>query len=212
MNTIKIYRDNDAENPRDFMEHASRMAYKHRNYILGDEQIAEPIEWLESKLNTPQQGEYTNQRLKSLEERFFKEFIALPLYIYDHSGVSISTTPFSCQWDSSKVGYIYISLKDAREERCVKRITKKVREQILESLNSQVETYNTYLNGDVFRFEIENEEGENVDSCSGFYGADHKESGLIDYLDQTDFGFDNTEDFTKFINSLKISYDFEFEY
>lgn len=212
MNTIKIYRDNDAENPRDFMEHASRMAYKHRNYILGDEVISEPIEWLESKLKTQHKGEYTNQRLNELEERFFTEFIAQPLYVYEHSGISISTTPFSCKWDSGKVGYIYITPKDAREERGVKRITKKVREIILNDLNSQVQTYNTYLNGDVFRFEVFDEEGEEIDSCGGFYGSDHKENGMLDYLNSKDFGFDNVEDFTKFINSIEISYDFEYQY
>ena len=34
--------------------------------------------------------------------------IILPLYLYDHSGITIQTTPFSCPWDSGQVGFIYM--------------------------------------------------------------------------------------------------------
>lgn len=30
----------------------------------------------------------------------------LPLYVYDHSGVRLNTTGFSCPWDSGQVGWI----------------------------------------------------------------------------------------------------------
>ena len=31
----------------------------------------------------------------------------LPLYLYDHSGITMNTTGFSCPWDSGQVGWIY---------------------------------------------------------------------------------------------------------
>lgn len=35
------------------------------------------------------------------------KYVILPLYLYDHSGITISTVPFSCPWDSGQVGWIY---------------------------------------------------------------------------------------------------------
>ena len=35
------------------------------------------------------------------------KYVILPLYLYDHSGITISTGPFSCPWDSGQVGWIY---------------------------------------------------------------------------------------------------------
>ena len=34
-----------------------------------------------------------------------QEFAALPLFLYAHSGISISVTPYHDQWDSGQVGY-----------------------------------------------------------------------------------------------------------
>ena len=34
------------------------------------------------------------------------KYVILPLYLYDHSGITISTGPFSCPWDSGQVGWI----------------------------------------------------------------------------------------------------------
>jgi hypothetical protein len=41
--------------------------------------------------------------------------IVLPVYMYDHSGTALSTTPFSCRWDSGQVGYIYVDYTDIRK-------------------------------------------------------------------------------------------------
>ena len=36
MKSLKIYYDTCPENPRQFIDYTSKIAYKHRNYILGD--------------------------------------------------------------------------------------------------------------------------------------------------------------------------------
>lgn len=47
---------------------------------------------------------------------FVKEYYTiLPLYLYDHSGLTMNTSGFSCRWDSGQVGWIYCS-----HERCEK--------------------------------------------------------------------------------------------
>lgn len=35
--------------------------------------------------------------------------VMLPIYLYDHSGITISTSAFSCRWDSGLVGFIFCS-------------------------------------------------------------------------------------------------------
>ena len=54
--------------------------------------------------------------VKELVEIVKEENVILPLYLYDHSGITMNTTGFSCGWDSGVVGFIYCSKKDFREE------------------------------------------------------------------------------------------------
>ena len=53
-----------------------------------------------------------------VEEYLIKEekaIVILPLYLYDHSGITISTAPFSCNWDSGQIGFIYTTEKRIKE-------------------------------------------------------------------------------------------------
>ena len=40
-------------------------------------------------------------------------YTILPLYLYDHSGLSMNTSGFSCPWDSGQVGWIYCNNEKA---------------------------------------------------------------------------------------------------
>lgn len=99
-----------------------------------------------------------------------KSNIVLPVYIYDHSGITISTTGFSCPWDSGQVGIIYISRKDAIKEWgktiCTASVVRKARER----LALEIETLDQYITGDVYGYVVEDPQGEETDSCWGFYG------------------------------------------
>lgn len=123
-------------------------------------------------------------------------YVALPLYLYDHSGITISTTPFSDQWDSGQVGFIYADKAKARET-CGRDLTD---EEIADVLRAEVTTYDQYLTGDIYRFEIEREvpfkkvyddgrevedaEWHYVDSCGGFYGSDPVKSGMTGHVNK----------------------------
>ena len=184
MQKLFIIRQSYPMNPREDADMLGTIAYIHSRYELGEEKISDPIEWLEEKLGLQSKGIYTNERLAELEERFFSEFIALPLYLYDHSGITMKTTPFSCSWDSGKVGYIYVSKEKIRKEYSWKVITKTRREKIEEYLRNEVKEFDYYLTGEVFRYKIEDENGEEVDSCSGFYGQDWQNNGIKDHIDK----------------------------
>jgi hypothetical protein len=99
--------------------------------------------------------------------------VILPLYLYDHSGITMNTTGFHCPWDSGQVGFIFISKEKMRKEYSKKRISKQLKARIAGYLRNEVETYDQYLTGDCWGYVItDTEEGSQTDSCWGFFGAD----------------------------------------
>lgn len=111
-----------------------------------------------------------------------KPVVVLPVYMYDHSGQTISTSPFSCRWDSGQVGFIYVSREKALSELGLKRITGKDKERIENILKGEIATYDQYIRGDVYGFEIVDKDGNVEDSCYGFYGSNIEENGILDYV------------------------------
>ena len=177
-----IYQNSESHlNPREW-DNLGTIAYKHRSYILGEEKIDDPIEWLEDMLNKDRSYKHNEDRLEELEELFFEQYIALPLYLYDHSGITMKTTPFSCRWDSGKVGYIYVSKEAVRKEYCVKRISAKLRERVLNILEGEIEVFDQCITGDVYGFRVEDSAGKIIDSCCGFFGRNWDTNGIKDHI------------------------------
>lgn len=50
-------------------------------------------------------------------------------------------------------------------------------------IKSEIKTYNEYLNGKCYSFSIKGDDHE--DRCSGYYGDDHEESGLLDSAEES---------------------------
>jgi hypothetical protein len=97
----------------------------------------------------------------------------LPVFMYDHGGVAYNTTGFHCPWDSGCVGFIFIPKAKVREIHGWKRITKAREEQVKSQLKSEVEIYSQWANGQVYGFITKDPDGEEIDSCWGFYGFDY---------------------------------------
>lgn len=93
--------------------------------------------------------------------------IRLPIYIYIHSGIAISTAPFSCHWDSGFLGYYYVT-----REKVISKHGEVTPENIQTAENrarAELEAFGIYLSGDVYGFTIE-KAGEVIDSRWGYYG------------------------------------------
>lgn len=149
--TVKIYSDDDRESPREW-DNAGTMVCFHRRYTLGDKHsFADPDAFMEWWKENGKGG------------------VILPLYLYDHSGLSMSTGAFSCPWDSGQVGYIYATRETIVKEWGARRRRKKVEDY----LRGEVETYDQYLTGDVYGYAVESPDGDTLDSCWGFYGMEH---------------------------------------
>lgn len=155
---ITIFQDSYYESPRDW-DNLGTMVCWHRRYDLGDKHsFSEPSDFIEWKKH--------------------HDVIVLPLYLYDHSGITISTGPFSCPWDSGQVGYIYVEKDKVRKEWGWKHITKKREERIKQALKQEVSTYDDYLTGNVYGYTVSRGD-EELDSCGGFYG-DYQTSGILE--------------------------------
>lgn len=105
----------------------------------------------------------------------------LPIYLYDHSGITIDTEPFSCSWDSGQVGFIFIDMGVIRRMGFKsKRGFLKVYEDPAQFLQNQIKLYDSYLRGECYGFSIENEDGDCIDSSIGWIGDDGYKAAIAE--------------------------------
>jgi len=168
MASVKILRDEDPGNPRKEYENLGLMACWHGRYTLGDVQPKErPTEWL--------------------KEHAPKGSVVLPLFLFDHSGITMSTSAgrFRAQdsagWDWGQVGNIVATPQAMKENFMTKRLTKEQKKLAEQILQQEVRTYDQYLQGQVWGFIYKPDKGEE-DSCWGFYGDTLKDTGILDHL------------------------------
>lgn len=96
------------------------------------------------------------------------------VFMFDHSGIVLSASSFGCRFDSGQLGFIYEKRSDIRAEFGVKAISPKLRQHILDRLDSEIQLLEYWANGEVYCFSVADE------SCGGFYGSDRQKSGLIE--------------------------------
>lgn len=110
---------------------------------------------------------------------------ALPLFLFDHSGISMSASSArfemqdSAGWDWGCVGVIYVTEAKMKEEYKPESEWfkehhggKSLSEFAYDILRSETETYDLYLTGQCFGYEIVGEDDESLDSCWGFLGEE----------------------------------------
>jgi len=158
--TMKIERDPDPLNPREEWDHLGVMVCFHRRHNLGDA----------SELRA---GNFSGW--EEMEDRLRKHgaVIVLPLYLYDHSGLTMRTWPFSCPWDSGQVGFVYATREAILGAYNRQRLSQKLRDKVERCLRAEVEAYDQYLRGDVWGYTVETATGEHLDSCWGFFGESY---------------------------------------
>lgn len=154
---IEIVIDSDPCNPRQDWDNLGKIVCWHRRYALSDK-------GQNDEFRTPEDFQEFAKRTKCE---------VLPIYMFDHSGITINTTGFSCPWDSGQVGYIYVT----REEG-IKEFGRQWRKRARALMISEVKEFDYYLTGQVYGYrifeDIQNESGDDIDdeleSCYGFFG------------------------------------------
>ena len=121
-------------------------------------------------------GPKTEERAidEAMQKVISEKYLMLPLYLYDHSGLAMSTESFSgraphAEWDSGQVGWIYVSKEDALKEFDADKMTGAIRQKADALMRSEVAAYDSYLRGECYGFELY-KNGELSDSCWGFMG------------------------------------------
>jgi hypothetical protein len=105
---------------------------------------------------------------KRLERDARESFLVLPVYIYEHSRVGLSTLkeyPFNSRWDAGQVGWIYAEWGEVED-------LPGGEEEDLKVLEAEVDRYGKYLSGDVVGYEIKDKEGNFQESGWGYYDVD----------------------------------------
>lgn len=101
-----------------------------------------------------------------------------PLYLLDHSGITISINSFNDHWDSGQIGFIYTTKEELRKNFCLKEgeeLTEEHMKLAREVLEGEMESYDKYLRGEVYKFTVYKlckecgSEKEMIDSCHGFF-------------------------------------------
>lgn len=200
---LSIY--NDCEeyfDPRQGHNYAKFICW-HREYDLGDKHeydfpedlfadLLEFVGYTESEIRSLMDFDITPVKrahniLEALNER---DIVIMPLYLYDHSGITISVEDPKDPWDSGIVGFAYI-LKDewfrdtdSNDEEHWKDLAK-------QNIYDEVELYDMYIRGEVYGYCLSkithcptcgHEEEEVLDSCGGFFGSEIHENGMLEYL------------------------------
>lgn len=149
---LEVFRDEFAESPREW-DNLGKMVCWHKRYNLGDKH------------------EYKDPQAFRESEEYKNAFVILPVYLYDHSGITMSNTDFGDRWDSVQVGYIFVTKEKAQSE-FGGELDETLKQHITEMLIAETEIYDNYLTDDCFGFKITDENGEELDSCGGFFGGD----------------------------------------
>jgi hypothetical protein len=188
--TISVYPDDEgvAGDPREG-DQITTMVCWHPDYVLGDEQFVSPdgrgaIAGRRDRHGPPTdylRGVQSMEHLRRYIGIVRKGVCILPLYLLDHSGLSIragSPSPFdSAGWDTTVVGFVYTTherITDLCGDGELYHSDEWIHEQVLNDVN----LYDQYLQGAVYGYVVA-EGSHEESSCWGFLGWDHEKSGLL---------------------------------
>lgn len=155
---IHVFNDDLCESPRQ-NDNLGKIFALHSRFNFTDQDVS---------VSHDDCGSWEDVRDAIIEQ--YGDCIILPVYLYHHSGITINTTGFSCPWDSSQVGYIFVEKNLVREQYGVKRISAKLISSVEDVLKSEIKEYSEYLEGACYRYEILDSEENIVDSCGGYIG------------------------------------------
>jgi len=147
--TIDIAIDENPDSPRTWTN-TCVFHILHKKYAFGDKNY--------SSMETYEEA---------IKEARNKKDIVLPLYMYDHSGTTISLTPFACKWDSGQVGAVVIPRKAMLDNFGKKIFTSNLKKKALEIASLEVNTMDNFLQGYVYGYIV-----DAIHSCWGYYSVD----------------------------------------
>lgn len=175
-----IYEEND---PRQ-NDNYTKMVCFSRNYNLGD------------KTNYRKDDYEDLEALKEAIRINENPLLIKPIYLFDHSGITISLGSFHDPWDSGQIGWCYIT------QETLDRLGGKL-EDIQNYMDQEFAEYKAYVEGEVYGFRVEeswiceccqSEIIKVLDSCIGFLRTTTMKDMLKDMKAVVDEEFDQLFD------------------
>jgi hypothetical protein len=184
---LRVYYDDcGAFDPRED-DNLTKMVCFHPRYPLGDDH--------DYKKDDFDSWDEMEKKITGDED----PLIIKPLYLYDHSGITIKTSPFGDRWDSLQVGFVYVRKIDVRDNFFIKRCGQAIKERVDVLLEGEVEVYDKYLRGDAYGYEIArivtDEDGDEHEKGIERCGA---------YLDEKQCIYDGTQTLEWFVNNEQV--------
>jgi len=163
---LVIRYEEDSESPRSW----SNLGY----FITVDRDYHSPDkhEELESIIkSTGDEAEDQDDHIKRIKDEFNQalpqdeKIIAIyPVVKYEHSGVCYSLGT-KHNFDYSNNGFYIVTDKTQKELGTAKK-------DFEQTIKNELETYNSYFNGEVYYFTLYDRKGEMIESCGGYYKID----------------------------------------
>jgi len=168
---VSVYQDEDSVSPREWDNLSSILAWHRRSWIGDGKRLRDGGLNLDGPEDAREMFEGRDVA-DVLGELAGSPIVAyLPLYLYEHGGMTISTEPFGDPWDSGQVGFVFVT--EASLEKMGGNPADAERVMVAE-----IADYDAYLRGDVWVYIVErattcdhgDEHRDTVDSYGGFIG------------------------------------------
>jgi len=165
---IEIYQDDINEGPDTWGDDGLFLVGYHRDFTVERDELITK----QDLLNCYAKPEDLNEDECADVKRLRDEYYIFGLEAYIHSGVvlALSNEGNFCdrQWDVSQLGAVLVAKTEAESFESARELAR-----------GHIKTWNDYLSGNVYGYEVKTLDNEDVDSCWGFYGDYDAEYGAL---------------------------------
>jgi hypothetical protein len=145
----RVFPDEDPMNPRTDWDAAATFVIKPNRYVAGDEPASSEYAYMSSAA-----------AVRNVIELEHEPVAILPIYMLQHGSTHLSTTPFNDAWDSGQCGWAFVRAGDSTQA------------EAEDLIRAELAMYASYVAGEVYGVVVTDADGEEVDSCWGYYGID----------------------------------------
>lgn len=207
---VKVDYDEYAESPREWSNLWTILTWTSRYNSIDNNPYYDLEEFLADYLTEKQianlyKGEpSTKEFFERIQKRFYNlGYLIAPITKYEHGQVSYSAG-VSQGWDAGVVGLAMVNINDVKKEYGTSVLSKGLKEKVFNILNSELNTYNMWANGEAYILSLVDDEGNTIDSLGGMLGYDSEEAMVKEYIDfWTEYDF---KDFKLMELTEKVTY------
>lgn len=177
---LELYYDGDmCENPLEYSICTVDLFHRREGCWVGSDYNWSEYKGVRERYTEPNDESY----VRSLKELRRKGGVVLPVFCYEHSGITFKCSSFSDPWDSGQVGYAYMNSEQISELGWPKG--KRGRKAAAEKhIRQCVGLMAAYANGDVYGFSIFDKDGEPIDGCGGYFDSHYGKDNWIEQMKQ----------------------------